>query len=242
MSGLTMTLNPLRTLRRRRTAGRRHEGRYSAEFGAIVDTAMRFIAAPPALSETFVRYPHRKASDAMLTGERGALSQHVIYGLARTLGFRDYLEVGTRFGYSIGAVLAGSRRVDRAVTIDPFVDHDHTRANLATLGRDDVSVEYVNHPSREFDTDKKFDAVYVDGDHTYEVARDDMVQYWAYVRPGGLMLIDDTINERIDARVRRDLIGVRWAAEDFVKSVKDVAGVVLDLPTYSGFGIIQKRG
>ena len=59
---------------------------------------------------------------------------------------------------------------------------------------------------------------------------------------GGLMLIDDTINERIDARVRRDLIGVRWAAEDFVKSVKDVAGVVLDLPTYSGFGIIQKRG
>ncbi len=36
-----------------------------------------------------------------------------------------------------------------------------------------------------------YDAVYVDGDHSYESAKHDIVTYGAMVRPGGLLVVDD---------------------------------------------------
>ena len=211
-----------------------------AEFRAIVDVARRYIAEPPPLDDCFSDFPHCDAADAVLTGERGALSQHVIYGLARVLNFNCYLEVGTRYGYSIGAVMAASRSLRRAVTIDPFVNPDEIRANLATLNRPDVDVQIVTQMSRDFDTEERFDAIYVDGDHSYEAAFGDLMQYWHYVRAGGLMLVDDTINRRADGQATRQLIGVRWAVRDFLQQTDDIAAAVTALPTYSGFAIIQK--
>jgi predicted O-methyltransferase YrrM len=213
-----------------------------AEFGAITDAARRYIAAPPCLRDYFGRFPHCDPTDAVLTGQRGALSQHVIFGLARVLGFANYLEVGTRYGYSIGAVMAASRALQRAVTIDPFVDPEHIHANLATLDRPDVDVEMVTKMSDQFDTDERFDAIYVDGDHTYDVALSDLRQYWRYVKPGGLLLVDDTVNNRKDAIATRELIGVYWAVKDFLADAERVAAAVIKLPTYSGFAIIQKEG
>lgn len=213
-----------------------------ADFRAIAAIAERYIADPPALRDYFGQFPHCKKDDAVLTGARGALSQHMIFGLARTLGFESYLEVGTRYSYSIGAAISGSRRIRRAVTVDPFVDPQQTQDNLATLNRPEVDAQPVFQSSRDFDTQELFDAVYVDGDHTYEVAFGDLVQYWNYVKPGGLMLVDDTINNRGDALATRELIGVYWAVKDFLAQTNDVAAAVLKLPTYSGFAIIQKQG
>lgn len=39
-----------------------------------------------------------------------------------------------------------------------------------------------------------YDVVYVDGGHTFEVARADVVNYGAMVRAGGLLLVDDSAN------------------------------------------------
>ena len=205
-----------------------------------MDVARRHIAEPPQLADWFGDFPHCDAADAVLTGERGALSQHVIFGLARVLNFNSYLEVGTRYGYSIGAVMAASRSLRRAVTIDPFVNPDEIGTNLATLNRPDVDVQMLTQMSRDFDTDERFDAVYVDGDHSYEAAFGDLVQYWHYVRPGGLMLVDDTINRRADGQATRQLIGVWWAVRDFLQQTDDIAAAVTALPTYSGFAIMQK--
>jgi predicted O-methyltransferase YrrM len=213
-----------------------------AEFAGITDVARRFITAPPCLRDYFGQFPHCDPTDAVLTGERGALSQHVIFGLARALGFTNYLEVGTRYGYSIGAVMAASRTLQRAVTIDPFVDPEHIHANLATLDRPGVNVEMVTKRSDQFDTEERFDAVYVDGDHTYEAALSDLRQYWRYVKPGGLMFVDDTVNNRVDAVATREMIGVYWAVNDFLADAQGVAAAVVKLPTYSGFAVIQKEG
>ena len=242
-----LTLSSVK-LNRRPTRPRDYEWRWGgadgsqSEFRAIAAVAEQFIQNPPVLRDYFGAFPHRKDDDAVMTGARGALSQHVIFGLARTLGFTNYLEVGTRYAYSIGAAIAGSRRIRHAVTVDPFVEPQHTLDNLATLNREQVKIDAVQQMSSDFDTPDRFDAVYVDGDHSYEVALADVVKYWQYVRPGGLMLVDDTVNNRGDAVARRDLIGVYWAVKDFLDRTDDVAAAVLKLPTYSGFAIIQKQG
>jgi len=213
-----------------------------AEFRGIVDVVLRQLAEPADLASIFRRYPHHKATDNVITGERWPLSQHAIYALARALGPVSYLEVGTRLGYSIGAVLAASRRLQRAVTVDPIVDPAQIHANLASLNRPEVSCEVVTQMSRDFDTPETFDIVYVDGDHSYEAAFGDLKQFWQYVKPGGLMLVDDTINERTGGMMPREKLGVYWAVKDMLQTTDDVAAAVVKLPTYSGFAVIQKQG
>jgi predicted O-methyltransferase YrrM len=218
------------------------ESLHRTEFRGIADVVLRELADPTDLAPIYRRFPNHNPTDNVVTGERWPLSQHAIYALARALGPVNYLEVGTRLGYSIGAVLAASRRLNHAVTVDPFVDAGKIQQNLQSVGRSDVKTDVVIQMSRDFDTDERFDLVYVDGDHSYEVAFGDLKQYWQYVRPGGLMLVDDTINERTGGMMPREKLGVYWAVKDMLQTTRDVAAAVVKLPTYSGFAVIQKQG
>jgi predicted O-methyltransferase YrrM len=237
---ITLTRPPVRTAPPGPRA--RHDCRFpdpdadQTAFRAMLDMVLRHLAEPADLGRIFDRFPHCRRDDNVFTGKRWPLSQHALYGLARSIGFETYLEVGSRYGYSIGAVLTASRRLRHAVTVDPFVNPRHTLDNLSTLGHPAVHLEAIAQPSRDFHTVCLFDAVYVDGDHTYEAALGDLKQYWQYVAPGGLMMVDDTIGH-----IGKDAIGVLWAVEDFLQTTDNVAAAVLTLPTYSGFAIIQKK-
>jgi len=217
------------------------DGDLTTEFRAIAAAALAFVKHPPTIGPCYAGYVQKNDRDNVITGARSPINQQVLFGLARTLGFGSYIEVGTRMGYSIGAAMAGSRKLSRAITIDPFVNREQIMANLASLGRDDVDFDSVIMPSRDFDTDERFEVAYVDGDHTYEAAFGDLLQYWQYVKPGGLMFTDDTINDRGDANHSREQMGVYWACQDFLAQTDDVAAGVLKLPTYSGLAIFQKK-
>jgi predicted O-methyltransferase YrrM len=59
----------------------------------------------------------------------------------------------------------------------------------------------------EFIADESFDFIYIDGDHSYKWALHDITNYWAKVKPGGVLCGHD-----------RSLSGVAQALEEFGKS------------------------
>ncbi len=61
-----------------------------------------------------------------------------------------------------------------------------------------------------------YDAVYVDGDHSYDAARHDILTYGAMVRPGGLLVVDDSawnLNVPQDPSWFRGMVGCSDAAD-----------------------------
>lgn len=180
-------------------------------------------------------------NDFVISGERFPLSQNCIHALAKLLQPRSYLEIGTRYGYSLGAIVHGSNQLERAVSVDIVDRKSQITENIETIRHID-RLEVLNSSSEEFDTEEQFDMVYVDGDHKYQTALKDMRKFWKNVKPGGLMLVDDTINERWDGiSYTEEDIGVYKAVKEFSSTANDVDSAVLQYPTYSGFCIIVKE-
>ena len=46
----------------------------------------------------------------------------------------------------------------------------------------------MNHEENHFE---KYDLVFVDGDHTLEGNRQDLIECWPLVKPGGWIIFDD---------------------------------------------------
>lgn len=74
-------------------------------------------------------------------------------------------------------------------------DHQAFMANLRTAGIDD-RVRHVRLPSSSAgrEVDGEIDLLYVDGAHRYAPARDDIRDWGARVRPGGVMLVHDSFS------------------------------------------------
>lgn len=60
---------------------------------------------------------------------------------------------------------------------------------------------------KTFSSRKKFDLIYIDGDHTYEAVKKDAELAWPLLRSGGLLIFDDYNN---------DEFGVRQAVDEFL--------------------------
>lgn len=78
--------------------------------------------------------------------------------------------------------------------LKPYVD----RVNI---------IKQFSDKALEFIADESFDFIYIDGDHSYKWALHDITNYWAKVKPGGVLCGHD-----------RSLSGVAQALEEFGKS------------------------
>lgn len=172
-----------------------------------------------------------------ISGERFPTSQHCIYALSKILQPESYLEIGTKYGYSLGSVMLGSNRLSHAISIDIDTALNKVRQNIDSLGKN-VVVELIKSDSRSFDTDQEFDLCYVDGDHSYEMVLHDLKKFWKNVKGGGVMANDDTIRKRVDGSVPP--VYVLEAALEFLKTADNVENYFLQYPSFSGFGIIAK--
>lgn len=157
----------------------------------------------------------------------------VYEALARYLAPRSILEIGTRFGYSLvpltrGALAAGARRL-QVLSIDmesydnafPCGSQEVARRNFeACIGplcaQSEVEVDFVvgdSHAVR-LPPEWRFDLVHVDGDHSEEGAYRDIVDAFALLRPGGVMLVDDLDQPAVWAGYRRAVTALGLAAAD----------------------------
>ena len=193
-------------------------------------------------TDIFKDFVLKDDTDFVINGARFPLSQHCLHALARLLQPNSYLEIGTRYGYSLGAVVHGSKSLERTVSVDILDYSAQVIKNIESI-RHVPNLEVICASSTEFDTKELFDFVYVDGNHTFAMALHDMQKYWKNVKEGGIMLIDDTVNQRCDGVLyTEDQLGVLKAVKEFTATIKDIDSVVFQYPSYSGFCVIVKAG
>jgi len=117
---------------------------------------------------------------------------------------RRYLEVGTREGGSLSAVLEHSRpQPELVVCCDTWGkalggtgrgSHAHIEKLMDDFGFEGER-RFLDGKSQELVPKlrlRNFDVVLVDGDHREGPARQDVDNCWPLVRPGGVLVLDDT--------------------------------------------------
>jgi len=124
------------------------------------------------------------------------------YGLGKCLMPRSYLEIGTRYGYSLVSIFLGAEETLNQITSIDLQDYEeesqnYAKDNLLTKGykgQYEFLVGSSHDPKiREEVKGRLYDLVFVDGDHSYEGAMKDIIYYWNNVAPRGLMIIDDVL-------------------------------------------------
>jgi hypothetical protein len=145
----------------------------------------------------------------------------------------SYLEIGVREGDSVAALLSVCKLAFMVLCDDWGTNyggsgrgsHRHVADMLSALGYAGA-VKWIDGKSEEFDL------ILVDGDHSLEGALQDFHNCWPLLRPGGVMLADDTTHP-----AHRYLDG---AFRDFVAS-KDGEVVFADNDHSSGIVAAVKR-
>jgi hypothetical protein len=129
-----------------------------------------------------------------------------IYQLMWTIGLhlapKRILEIGTRTGISLCQLLSAHsdrKSIEKVVCVDPFdqwTSPNLVRANLRYLNLVDESIKAMIHPIKSDQFYKTvgaetFDYILVDGDHTKEVAREDLENASKLIESCGVILFDD---------------------------------------------------
>lgn len=107
----------------------------------------------------------------------------------------DVLEVGTAYGYSTVALALVAKRV---IAVDPHLTHGSlgdVHANLKAYGVSDrvaIIQSYSQHALPALHSEgRKFDLVWIDGDHTAPVVENDVTWAIKMLKPGGVIACHD---------------------------------------------------
>jgi predicted O-methyltransferase YrrM len=120
------------------------------------------------------------------------------------------LELGTRYGYSLKAMVEGSKKARRLFSVDGELDDPgscaYTSAKFALL-RPEIDFRSLKANLRDLTTLREFvnapaDLAHVDADHSAHGTYQDCHLAYEMVRPGGVMVIDDV--KPGDARIGAD--------------------------------------
>lgn len=175
-----------------------------------------------------------------VTGANNYVWYHLVGAYYRP---RRVLEIGTRYGYSLWAVLKGAGFVGGVGTggqhpppevtcYDAEVDDDVEPLRFVEkwFGRRGVEVRAFRQDTQKLialDVPDPVDYALVDADHSYVGCLHDCELAWAALRPGGVLAVDDT---EPGGEVRR-------AAEAFCLG-RGVPWAYL--PTFRGLHLVRK--
>lgn len=130
-----------------------------------------------------------------------------LLGLQAKAGFRSgrqkYLEIGVRAGDTLAAVSAAQK-----VGVDPLFEPNRTQVQN-TVGLD---VALIEATSEDFFGSQigVFDFIFLDGLHHWEQTYRDFTAALQVLRPGGLILVDDTVPIDAFAVGRDQAKSVAW--------------------------------
>ena len=137
---------------------------------------------------------------------------------ARLIRPQSYLEIGVYDGGSLFSVLRASPQMNRLVLCDLFGHdwiswgignggaapgtHAHIDKLLAHLNYRG-QVDFMVGDSREMvpKVQGPFDMAFVDGDHSHDIAFTDAMNAYPLVRPGGLLVMDDSSRSEVAAAI-----------------------------------------
>lgn len=135
--------------------------------------------------------------------------------LFKELGFKIGVEIGVRSG-GYSAILCRDIPGLKLYGVDPYEVHegyrDHTKQSSFDAFYEEARTKLAPYPTYEFikkysmDAVKDFkdnslDFVYIDGDHSFQSATDDIAEWGKKVRPGGIISGDDYFKHKGPARI-----------------------------------------
>lgn len=161
----------------------------------------------------------------------------------RSVAKGNVLEIGTRWGISTTALLAGLQENGGHLYSVDVEEH------CASLYPGHLQWTFIHGHSR-LSTDRikelippTLDVLFVDGDHSFAAALYDMETYGAMVRPGGLILAHDVnpagITPELQHRGWAASPGAREAFDHYLSAHPDLQGHIL--PGRAGLGVIQVK-
>lgn len=156
-----------------------------------------------------------------LMGYRLKLAEFAMVARDRPL---RYLEVGCRLGHSLAAVMLASSTPVRATVVDLWISGygdepnpgpDAVIEHLERLGADTSDMEVWRGDSHAILPTLRgpFDLILVDGDHTEEGARADIIDCARLLAQDGLMVFDDAVEPLLSVW-RRTAAGLGFVTEE----------------------------
>lgn len=150
---------------------------------------------------------------------------------------RRIAEIGTRFGYSLKAIVDGTAHIPSELVVrcwDVELDDDREPLKVAEAYFALMMIDFRAYRLNTRSTDAlnpdggPFDLVSVDGDHSTDGALADMKLLAPLMAPGAVMCVDDTNPGSVSAAVERFVAdtGWEWAY----------------LPTLRGMTVLRKPG
>lgn len=116
--------------------------------------------------------------------------------IGRYLRPRSIVEIGTRFGYSLVAMIRGSGFVDRVKSYDWEYDHAGSIAYVEAMLHErypKIAIDSVCVDTRTISTlgASSYDVGHVDGDHSEEGCYNDCGLAFGALAIGGVLIVDD---------------------------------------------------
>jgi predicted O-methyltransferase YrrM len=128
----------------------------------------------------------------------------MLYEFVRELKPKKMLEIGVCTGQSTKTILMalGANKSGQLVSIDRKNRQDILEADYPDLKQYWHLVVGSSHDSQTLQAVKNmlednelYDMAFIDGDHSYEGVKQDWNDYSPLVKPGGLIMLHDTINQ-----------------------------------------------
>ncbi len=175
------------------------------------------------------------------------------YALVRNLKPKNVLVVGSLKGY-VPALIAAACRDNHFGQVD-FVDaafdeenngknwqgigfwkKTNPQAHFAKIGVDKYLTLHIM-TTQEFSKKhphKKYQYIYIDGDHSYEGVKLDYKLFYPKLEKNGLMSFHDIV-------ATGQLTGGDYGVQKFWQEIKSQTKITFPFPKNSGLGILQKR-
>ena len=151
-----------------------------------------------------------------------------INGLILAVAGKNYLEIGYGNGFNFNLIECANK-----TAIDPELQEP--KPGLLWLTSDDFFK----------DNKKKFDVIFIDGDHTAEQVEKDILNAWAACKKGGVIILHDinppTEAHQITPRVQDSWTGDAWRAWVGFKDLNADVKTEYVEEKY-GLGVIYKSG
>lgn len=105
--------------------------------------------------------------------------------LAEKLKLRSYLEIGVEAGFTFRRI-----KIDSRVAVDPNFLFDYSLLESNTVHFYEVESDTF---FRELDASTRYDLVFIDGLHTYEQVKKDLLNTLKHATKESIVVIDDTV-------------------------------------------------
>jgi hypothetical protein len=191
---------------------------------------------------------------------RGCIGLYTYWKICEYFKPKSILEIGFYEGLSLGILFEATDPGTEYVCIDinfsrksyfDTIFKDHPKYN---------SIKFIEMDSRDINLTQQFDLVHIDGNHTYEYVKNDVLKTLPLLHKNSILIVDDVLDSGVSDTVNEHLLGqhdfvpflatdremffkhVSFSADDFLDNY--ISNNATDIMTffnyeYHGFTILR---